>query len=110
MEVKANLKYTRVGAQRARLVADLVRGKDVNRAIELLSFSKKKSASLMKTLIESAVSNAEQKQVMDVDNLYVKTVYVNQAPHLRRYRPGARGQSKPRKKKQSHIHVVLDER
>ena len=110
MEVQAHLKYSRVGAQRARLVADLVRGKDVNQAIGLLSFSKKKSAGLIKTLIESAVANAEQKKVMDVDNLYVKTIYVNQGPHLRRYRPGARGQSKPRQKKQSHIYVVLSER
>ena len=110
MEVKACLKYTRVGAQRARLVADLVRGKNVNQAIGLLSFSKKKSAGLIKALIESAVANAEQKQMMDIDNLYVKTIYVNQGPHLNRYRPGARGQSKPRQKKQSHIHVVLDEK
>ena len=110
MEVKACLKYTRVGAQRARLVANSVRGKDINTALSLLAFSKKKSANLIISLIESAVANAEQKQMMDVDNLYVKTIYVNQGPHLKRYRPGARGQSKPRKKKQSHIHVVLDER
>ena len=110
MEIKACLKYTRVGAQRARLVADLVRGKDVNQAIGLLSFSKQKSAGLIKALISSAVANVARKQTMDVDNLYVKTIYVNQGPHLGRYRPGARGQSKPRNKKQSHIHVVLDER
>ena len=110
MEVKAVLKYTRVGAQRARLVADMVRGKDVNTAIGLLSFSKKKSAELIKNLIQSAVANAEAKKVVDVDNLYVKTIYVNQGPHLKRYRPAARGQSSQRKKKQSHINIVLDER
>ena len=110
MALKASLKYTRVGTQRARLVADMVRGKTVNEAIGLLSFSKKKSAELIKALIQSAVANAEAKKVIDVDNLYVKTIYVNQGPHLKRYRPAARGQSSPRKKKQSHIHIVLDER
>ena len=110
MELKASLQYTRVGAQRARLVADLVRGKDVNEAISLLSFSKKKSSELVKALIQSAVANAESKKVIDVDNLYVKTIYVNQGPHLKRFRPAARGQASHRKKKQSHIHIVLDER
>ena len=110
MELKASLQYTKVGVQRARLVADLVRGKGVNEAIGLLSFSKKKSAGLIKALIQSAVANAEVKKVVDVDNLYVKTIYVNQGPHLKRYRPAARGQASHRKKKQSHIHVILDER
>ena len=110
MEVRAVLKYTRVGAQRARLMADLIRGKNVNEAVGLLSFSKKKSAWLIKALIQSAVANAENKKVIDVDNLYVKKIYVDQGPHLRRYRPAARGHSAPRKKKQSHIHVVLDEK
>ena len=110
MELKASLKYTRVGVQRARLAADLVRGKNVNEAMGLLSFSQKKSAHLIKMLIQSAVANAETKKVIDVDNLYVKTIYVNQGPHLKRYRPAARGQASHRKKKQSHIHIVLDER
>lgn len=110
MELKASLKYTRVAVQRARLVADLVRGKNVNDAIGLLAFSNKKSADLIKDLIQSAVANAEDKKVIDVDNLYVKTIYVNQGPHLKRFRPAARGQASRRKKKQSHIHVVLDER
>lgn len=110
MELRASLKYMHVGVQRARLVADLVRGKNVNEAIGLLSFSKKKSAGLVRALIQSAVANAESRKVIDVDNLYVKTIYVNQGPHLKRYRPAARGQASHRKKKQSHIHVVLDER
>ncbi len=110
MAIKASLKYTRVGVQRARLVADMVRGKNVNEAIGLLSFSKKKTAPLIKALIQSAVANAEVRKVIDVDNLYVKTIYVNQGPHLKRYRPAARGQASHRKKKQSHINIVLDER
>ncbi len=110
MELKAILKYARVSTQRARLVADLVRGHNINNAIRLLSFSNKKSAALIKKLIQSALAQAESDKTVDVDNVYVKTIYVNQAPHLRRFRPAARGQSSKRNKKQSHIHVVLKER
>ena len=110
MELKASLQYARVGAQRARLIADLVRGKDVNTALGLLAFSKKKTARLAAKLIQSAAASAERKKVVDVDNLYVKTIYVNQGPHLKRMRPAARSQVSRRKKKQSHIHVILEEK
>ena len=110
MELKASLKYTRVGAQRARLIADLVRGRKVNEAVSLLSFSKKKAAGLIQKLIQSAVANAEKAEVVDVDNLYVKTIYVDQGPHLKRSRPAARSQIARVNKKQSHVHIVLDER
>ena len=110
MEIKASLKYVRVGAQKARLVADLVRGHTVNDAVSLLTFSKKKSAHIMKQLIQSAAANAEFAKVIDVDNLYIKKVYVNQAPHLKRFLPTARGRSSRRNKKQSHMHIVLGEK
>ena len=110
MEVKAKLSYARVGAQKARLVADMVRGKDVNEAIRTLTFMKKKTAVMIKKLIESAVANAEQKEVIDVDNLYVKTICVDQGPSLKRFRPRAQGRAFMVKKKMSHINVVLDER
>jgi large subunit ribosomal protein L22 len=84
MEVRADLKYARVGAQKARLVADAIRGKDVNVAIRVLTFMPKKSAGFMKKLVESAVANAEQKKVIDVDNLYVKTILVDQGPVIKR--------------------------
>lgn len=110
MEVKAKLSYARVGAQKARLVADMVRGKNVNEAIRTLTFMKKKTAAMIKKLIESAVANAEQKEVIDVDNLYVKTICVDQGPSLKRFRPRAQGRAFMVKKKMSHINVVLDER
>lgn len=110
MEVKATLKFVRVGTQKARLVADAVRGKDVNEAIRVLAFMPKKTAVLMKKLIESAVANAEQKKVIDVDNLYVKTVLVDQGPVYKRYRPRAQGRAFQVRKKTSHINLVLDER
>lgn len=110
MEVKATLKYGRLGTQKARLVADVVRGMDVNEAIKSLTFMKQKPALIIKKLIESAVANAEDKQVIDVDNLYIKTIYVDKAPDLKRYRPRAQGRAFTIRKKQSHINVILDER
>lgn len=110
MEVKASLKNTRVGAQKARLVADLVRGKDVNEAIKILTFSKKKTSGIVKKLLESAIANAEQKKVIDVDNLYIKKITVDQGPSLKRIRPRAQGRAFPVMKKLSHLNLVLDER
>ena len=110
MEVKASLKYAKVGTQKARLVADLVRGMDVNEAIKTLTFNKKKTSDLVKKLIESAVANAEQKQVIDIDNLYVKTITVDKGPDAKRFQPRAQGRAFQIRKKQSHINVVLDER
>ncbi|KYG61972.1 50S ribosomal protein L22 [Bdellovibrio bacteriovorus] len=110
MEVKASLKYARVGAQKARLVVDLVRGKDVNEAVKTLTFLNKKTAGMVKKLIESAVANAEYKKVMDVDNLYVKAIWVDQGPVLKRFRPRAQGRAFGVRKKTSHINVVLEEK
>ena len=110
MEVKAKLKYARVNAYRTRLVADLVRGMDVNEAIRTLTFMKRKSAGMIKKLIESAVANAEQKQVIDVDNLFVKTISVDQGPSFKRFLPRAQGRATQILKKQSHINLVLDEK
>lgn len=110
MEVRAKLRYARVGAMKARLVADLVRGKDVNAAMRDLTFMKKKSALMIKKLIESAVANADQKQVIDVDNLYIKEITVDQGPALKRFMPRAQGRAFKISKKQSHINVTLDER
>jgi large subunit ribosomal protein L22 len=110
MEVSAKLKYAKIGTQKARLVADLVRGKDVNEAIEILAFTPKKSAEMIKKLIESAVANAEQKKVMDVDGLYIKSITVDQGPSMKRFKPRAQGRAFPVRKKISHINVTLEER
>jgi len=110
MEVKAKLSYARVPVFKARLVANLVRGMDVNEAIRTLTFMKQKSAGLIKKLVESAVANAENKQVIDIDNLYVKTITVDQGPSFKRFLPRAQGRATQILKKQSHINVVLDER
>ncbi len=110
MEVKASLNFARIGCQKARLIADIVRGKDVNEAIRTLTFMKQKGAGLVKKLIESAVANAEDKKVIDVDNLFVKHVSVDMGPAIKRFRPRAQGRASQVKKKISHIHLILDEK
>jgi large subunit ribosomal protein L22 len=112
MESKAILRFVRVSARKARLVADLVRGKDVSEAIEQLSFADKKTAPIMKKLVESAVANAEQaakraNEDLDIDQLYVKTVLVDGGPTLRRFRPRAQGRATKILKKTAHITVEL---
>jgi large subunit ribosomal protein L22 len=110
MEVKASLNYARIGCQKARLVADIVRGQDVNQAIRTLTFMKQKGAGLVKKLIESAVANAENKKVIDVDNLYVKHISVDMGPSIKRFRPRAQGRASEIKRKISHINLILDEK
>jgi large subunit ribosomal protein L22 len=110
MEVKASLNYARVGAQKARLVADIVRGQNVSEAIKRLTFLNKKTAGLLKKIIESAVANADYKKTIDLDKLYVKTVTVDEGPVLKRFRPRAQGRATGVRKRTSHINVVLDER
>jgi large subunit ribosomal protein L22 len=110
MEAVAKLRFARIGAQKARLVADVVRGKNVDEAIKSLTFMDKKAAGLIKKLIESAVANADDRKLMSLDRLYVKTISVDQGPTLKRFRPRAQGRASGVRKKISHINVILGER
>jgi large subunit ribosomal protein L22 len=110
MEVKAKLSFARVGEQKARLVADLVRGRDVGDALNTLQVLNKKSALMIKKLIESAVANADQKKTVDLDKLFVKTITIDQGPVLKRFRPRAQGRATGVRKRTSHINLVLSER
>ncbi|MEQ1564078.1 MAG: 50S ribosomal protein L22 [Myxococcota bacterium] len=115
MESTATLRYVRVSARKARLVADLVRGKNVSEAIDMLSFVERKTAPVIRKLVESAVANAEQaarrdQQDLDLDTLYIKSVLVDQGPNLRRFRPRAQGRAGKILKKTSHITVQLASR
>jgi large subunit ribosomal protein L22 len=110
MEAKAKLKYVRVSAQKTRLVADMVRGKQVQEALNILRFSPQKAAPVLSKLLNSAVANAEQSGVSDVDQLYLKTITVDQGPALKRFMPRAQGRATSIRKPTSHILVVLDER
>lgn len=104
----AKLRYLRISPQKARLVANVVRGLFVAEAIETLSFLDKKAAEIIKKLIESAVANAEQKYGnLDIDELFVDTICVDGGPTLRRFRPRAQGRANRILKSTSHITVEL---
>lgn len=110
MEVKAKLSFARIAPRKVRLVADMIRHKDVNEAMNLLTFVNKRSAPVIKKLLKSAVANADQKNVIDVDTLYVKHISVDQGPTLKRFMPRAQGRATEIRKKTSHINLVLEER
>ena len=110
MEIKVSLKFARIGDQKARIVADMVRGKMVNEAIRLLTYDNKKPSIMIKKLVESAVANAEKEEIIDVDHLYIKKIMVDKGPFMKRHQPRAQGRAFVIKKKSSHINLVLDER
>jgi large subunit ribosomal protein L22 len=112
MESKATLRFARISARKARIVADLVRGKDASEAIEMLGFLERKTGPLLKKLVESAVANAEhiaaeKSEDLDIDTLYVASILVDGGPTLRRFRPRAQGRATKVLKKTSHITVRL---
>ncbi len=109
MEAKAVGKSIRISPQKARLVADVVRGMDVDKAITTLRFMPKKGAGIIRKVLESAVANATQDDQIDVDSLYVKKIFVDGGPSLKRIRPRAMGRATRVIKRTSHITVVLDE-
>ena len=109
MEAKARARFIRISPQKARLVADTIRGKNVDEAITTLRFMPKKGARILRKVLESAVANASQNEAIDVDTLYVKTVFVDGGPMLKRIRPRAMGRASRILKRTSHITVVLDE-
>ncbi|MDP6943278.1 MAG: 50S ribosomal protein L22 [Myxococcota bacterium] len=111
--MKAKLRLARISARKARLVADLIRGRDVAEALEILTFTRKKAAPMFKQLVESAVANAEyvaekNDDSIDIDELVVSQIYVDEGPTLKRFRPRARGMASRINKRTSHITVVLD--
>lgn len=107
---KVHLRYLRVAPRKVRLVADAVRGLPVQDALDTLAFARKSAALDLSKLIRSAVANADQKGGVDVDNLVIKTVYVDQGPIIRRSMTRARGSASRINKKTSHITVVLEEK
>ncbi len=109
MEARASIKQIRISPQKARLVADLVRGQDVENAINKLRFMPKKAARIIRKLLESAVANASQNESIDIDTLFVKEISVDGGPMLKRIRPRAMGRASRILKRTSHIDVVLAE-
>jgi len=109
METKASLRGVRLSAQKGRLVADLVRGKPVEQALNILNFSPKKGAKIIRKVVESAMANAEHNDGADVDLLKVKTIHVEEGTSLRRFTARAKGRGNRIHKPTSHIYVTVGE-
>ncbi|MGB3611897.1 MAG: 50S ribosomal protein L22 [Cellvibrio sp.] len=107
MEVSAKLSGARLSAQKARLVADQIRGKGVEDALDILSFSTKKGAAIIKKVLESAIANAEHNEGADVDELKVSTIYVGEGTSLKRIKPRAKGRADRIVKRTCHITVKV---
>jgi large subunit ribosomal protein L22 len=110
MEASAKLSFARLSPQKTRLVVDMIRGKGVQDALNILKFAPQKAAAVVSKLVNSAVANAEQKGVSDVDRLYIKAIVVDQGPTLKRFLPRAQGRATKIRKPTSHISVVLEEK
>lgn len=107
MRVSAQHKNARISAQKARLVADLIRGKDVAQALTILQFSPKKGAELLKKVLDSAIANAEHNDGADIDELKVVTVFIDKGPSLKRFSARAKGRGNRIEKQTCHINVTV---
>jgi len=107
MEVSAKLVRAGISAQKARLVADQVRGLSAEAAVELLQFSVKKAAKIVKKVVDSAIANAEENEGADLDDLVVKTIFVDEGPVMKRFHARARGRGCQILKRSCHITVIL---
>ena len=109
MEVRAITRYVRISPRKARLVTELIKGKPVEEALTALKFVPKKGARLVSKTLRSALANAEQNPNIDVDTLYIKRIYVDEGPAMKRWRARAMGRATRILKRSSHITVILDE-
>jgi large subunit ribosomal protein L22 len=109
MEVKAHANTLPIAPQKLRLVIDQIRGKDAEQALVILKFMPKKGADFCFKVIQSALANAENNYQLNRDDMYIKTIYANEAVRLKRMKAGPRGRYQPRIRRYSHLTVVLDE-
>jgi large subunit ribosomal protein L22 len=107
MEVSAKLRQVHISAQKARLVADQVRGQPVEKALNTLMFSNKKAAGLVRKVLESAIANAEHNEGADIDDLKVSAIFVDEARTMKRFRARAKGRGTRILKRSSHITVTV---
>jgi ribosomal protein L22, bacterial type len=107
---KATAKTVRVSPRKSRLVIDLIRGKNVAEAIEILKFTPNKAAGVIEGVLNSAVANAENNLGLEKADLFVSEAFVNEGPTMKRFRPRAKGSASPINKRTSHITVVVEER
>jgi large subunit ribosomal protein L22 len=110
METQAILRGVRLSAQKGRLVADMIRGKPVEKALNILMFSPKKASRIVQKVLESAIANAEHNDGADIDELRVKTIYVEKATSLRRFSARAKGRGAKIEKQTCHIFVTVGDR
>jgi large subunit ribosomal protein L22 len=109
MKVQAKMLNTRISAQKVRIIANEVRGDAVGKALDKLAFSPKKAARLVKKVLESAISNAENNNGLDIDNLKIAEIFVDKGMTLKRFRARAKGRGTRILKRTSHITVVVSE-
>ncbi len=109
MEAIAKFRYARLSAQKARLIADMIRGKSVEQAVELIQFNNKKAADIVGKTLNSAISNAEHNFGADIDELYVGQVFVDEGPHAKRFRARARGRANQILKRTCHVTVIVSD-
>jgi large subunit ribosomal protein L22 len=109
MQVNAKLRMARISPQKARLVVDQVRGMPVERALNLLEFSPKKAAAIVKKVLLSAIANAEHNEGADIDELKVSSISVDEGPVMKRWRPRAKGRADQILKRTSHINVTVSD-
>ena len=109
-EAKATLKFARISSRKVKIVADLIRGKDVDEALAIVKFTPKASSEIIEKLLKSAIANAENNHDMKHENLYVAEIFANQGPTLKRIRPAAKGSAVRIRKRTSHITIVLKEK
>lgn len=110
MQVSATHKFARISPQKARLVVDLIRGKDVETAVNILTFSDKKAAELIKAILNSAIANAENNEGADIDELKVTAAFVDAGPIMKRMRARAKGRGNRILKRISHITVTVGDK
>ena len=110
MIAKARARFLRVAPRKVRKVADLIRGKNVQQALDILQFTPKGSSKRLAKLLKSAVSNADQKPGVNIDKLFVSDVHVDGGPSIKRFRPRAMGRATGILKRTSHVTLTLDQR
>ena len=109
-QAHATLKYARISSRKVKIVADLIKGKDINEALAILKYTPKASSEMLEKLLKSAIANAENNHHMAHEKLYVADIFANQGPTLKRIRPAAKGSAVRIRKRTSHVTIILKER
>ncbi|ACB59588.1 50S ribosomal protein L22 [Exiguobacterium sp. Leaf187] len=110
MQSKASANMVRIAPRKARLVVDLIRGKQIGEALSILAYTNKAATPIVEKVLKSAIANAEHNFDMNIENLVVTEAYVNEGPTLKRFRPRAMGRASRINKRTSHVHIVVSEK